>query len=355
MYIFAQILIYKGMSKGEKTNMAQKVSSFLPSKSKLRDSEQAFITAAKQAAEQEAAEKLQKRIAEMRKYEEHLLQQAELALAADKYDNDDVGDGQNSEIYGGYLSARQRKHYERQKQQAKANLASINILEQEHKASVQARIDSARQKVETDMLLASSDKEREQIAKTSLAAVDRAKILLQENTKPEIAHLLADLNIDLNIALSGKDTNALMQALLTCNEDQLDAIAANPKVPISVKIVIKRLKEDLKVGNIASIEKLWDRLFGKPADTATTIKVNQTSITQQMSADTLPQTSAEQEAAALLRGDILPNVPLSRKAYALIRETYICNDSAEQKATNKPVDKYTADYADYTEMPNDEQ
>ena len=57
--------------------------------------------------------------------------------------------------------------------------------------------------------------------------------------------------------------------------------------------------EDVKLGNIDTIEKLWDRVFGKG----------------QMSLN-LPE-------AQQLQTGIIPNVPVSREAYIVIRDTLL--------------------------------
>ena len=72
---------------------------------------------------------------------------------------------------------------------------------------------------------------------------------------------------------------------------------ANKKVPVVIKTVIKRLIEDEKLGNIETIEKLWDRIFGKGP--------------MQLS---LPE-------GQQLQTGIIPNAPVSREAYVIIRES----------------------------------
>src|SRR5574343_1905003 len=76
-------------------------------------------------------------------------------------------------------------------------------------------------------------------------------------TKPEIAKLLHSLNINLNISLTKNDTYNLLATLLTCNETQLRALEKNNKVPLAVKIIIKRLLEDYKVASTATVEMVW--------------------------------------------------------------------------------------------------
>ena len=68
----------------------------------------------------------------------------------------------------------------------------------------------------------------------------------------------------------------------------------------TIKTVIKRLKEDAKLGNIETIERLWDRIFGKVGKTVLE----------------LPQQSQS------LPG-IIPNTVISREAYTVIRDTII--------------------------------
>lgn len=120
---------------------------------------------------------------------------------------------------------------------------------------------------------------------------------LQGASRPEITKLLTSLNINLSVQLSKQDTANLLACLLTCNESQLQALMNNKKIPVVIKTVIKRLIEDMKLGNIETVEKLWDRIFGKGA-----MQLN------------LPE-------QAQLQTGILPNVPVSREAYIVIRDT----------------------------------
>lgn len=123
--------------------------------------------------------------------------------------------------------------------------------------------------------------------------------LVQGATHGEINRLLKSLNINVSLRLSRNDTANLLACLLTCNETQLNALYENRKVPVAIKTIIKRLLEDLKLGNTETVEKLWDRIFGKG----------------QMQVD-LPQ-------QAQLESGILPNTPVSREAYVIIRDTLL--------------------------------
>lgn len=141
--------------------------------------------------------------------------------------------------------------------------------------------------------------ERHNPDKGSYSSAIRSALQLQGTSRPEITKLLTSLNINLSIQLTKQDTANLLACLLTCNHSQLQALMTNKKVPVVIKTVIKRLIEDEKLGNIETIEKLWDRIFGKGP--------------MQLS---LPE-------GQQLQTGIIPNQPVSREAYILIRDTLI--------------------------------
>lgn len=131
---------------------------------------------------------------------------------------------------------------------------------------------------------------------TPTVFVERGEAALAGTTRLEVAKLLSSLNVNLNVQLTKTDTHNLLATLLTCNESQLTALQNNRKVPIAIKAVIKRLLIDSNDGNITTIERLWDRVFG-----SNMLKLD------------MPQG----------HNGIVPNVPVSREAYILIRETLI--------------------------------
>lgn len=141
--------------------------------------------------------------------------------------------------------------------------------------------------------------ERHGPGRGSYSSAVRSALQLQGTSRPEITKLLTSLNINLSIQLTKQDTANLLACLLTCNEAQLAALYSNKKIPIVIKTVIKRLQEDAKLGNIETVEKLWDRVFGKGQ-----MQLN------------LPE---QQQ----LQTGIIPNVPISREAYIVIRDTLI--------------------------------
>lgn len=141
--------------------------------------------------------------------------------------------------------------------------------------------------------------ERHNSGRGSYSSAIQSALQLQGASRPEITKLLTSLNINLSVQLTKQDTANLLACLLTCNHSQLQALMTNKKVPVVIKTVIKRLIEDEKLGNIETIEKLWDRIFGKGP--------------MQLS---LPE-------GQQLQTGIIPNQPVSREAYILIRNTLI--------------------------------
>lgn len=145
------------------------------------------------------------------------------------------------------------------------------------------------------------------VAKNAVASGQTVKpvdlnnaLKLQGTSRKEITALMTSLGINTSVQLTKADTQNIVACLLTCNETQLHALMSNKKVPIAAKVIIKRLLDDAKVGNIDTVERLWDRIFGK-----------------QGLVQALPEQQAQQ-----MQG-LIPNVPVSREAYILIRDTLI--------------------------------
>lgn len=122
-------------------------------------------------------------------------------------------------------------------------------------------------------------------------------------TRHDVVKLLTSLNINLNINLTQTDTYNLLSCLLTANETQLNALFRNPMVPIAIKTVIKRLLDDCRLGNIDTVERLWDRIFGKS---------NNATLNMPVAGTQIPGVPG-----------IIPHTIVSREAYTIIRDTII--------------------------------
>ena len=126
-------------------------------------------------------------------------------------------------------------------------------------------------------------------------------------TRREIVKLMESLNINLSLNLTQSDTYNLLGCLLTCNETQLNALYNNSKIPLAIKTVIKRIIDDSKLGNIETVEKLWDRISGKAGKATLELPV-------------LPGSQPS------VTSGIIPNTIVSREAYMIIRDTIIGKD-----------------------------
>ena len=169
------------------------------------------------------------------------------------------------------LNKKQKEKLEKEKQQALQNIAELEVIEDSPEAQ--------------NFLSGEGHSDLSPYAGT---------------TKRDVVKLLDSLNINLNLYLTRTDTYNLLSCLLTCNENQLNALYSNPRVPLAIKTVIKRLKEDAKLGNVETIERLWDRIFGK---------TNAAMLELPQQNQSLP--------------GIIPNTVVSREAYMVIRDTII--------------------------------
>lgn len=223
-----------------------------------------------------------------------------------------------------YLTDKQNKRLQAEKADAEANLQALELAREQ-------------------LNLSASQLIRDELDGQPLA--ERASTLAQENLKPEVARLLASLNMNLDLSLSGRQTELLMTSLLACNEHQIQAILNNDKVPIAVKMMAKRLVEDLKVGSVTSLESLWDRVYGKgildidgqaaeyrrslsagAAKHATQTVVNIGGSTQVVNGKV-----THADTNRLLHDAALPDQPLSREAYQMIRERFAAEDAAYEE------------------------
>ena len=119
-------------------------------------------------------------------------------------------------------------------------------------------------------------------------------VVCRDFGRVESDRLLRSLGITTSAQLSRNDTYNLLACLMSSGEGDIDILLKNPKLPIAVKIILRRLKEDLKTGDTELTERLWDRLFGKGP----------------LQSD-LPSTG-------VVETGIFPGHPISREAYAII-------------------------------------
>ena len=81
------------------------------------------------------------------------------------------------------------------------------------------------------------------------------------------------------LKLSREDFTHIQQWLLERDKSELERIAKNPKTPIFIMNMITAIGADVKNGNMATIEKTYERIFGKPKQTSE-VEINSQSNTQ---------------------------------------------------------------------------
>lgn len=67
---------------------------------------------------------------------------------------------------------------------------------------------------------------------------------------------------------SKEDYNKMIGYLMERTSDELAVIASDPDTPIWAKTIIKAMQEDVNIGRITTITALFDRVFGKPSQSA---------------------------------------------------------------------------------------
>lgn len=206
--------------------------------------------------------------------------------AIDELSNDEIRKRTRRELRN-YRAAQQRRA-------DSANNPSI-------KEDAEANIELA-ERLETETMPYTAELIRSNTPALSPSDIRRVDTMLT-NRSPALSRLLDSLNVNLDTGLSKNDTDSLLAALLTATESQLDALYNNPSVPVVIKTLVRRLLMDSTRGDTATIERLWDRLFGKPANALAIA------------------TPAQQQAAPAADQSIIPSTPVSREAFLILRET----------------------------------
>lgn len=222
----------------------------------------------------EVVESRQEQVAEAAVAKEAKLNAAALARMKmrEKYELEKVEKRKTDPTFG--MTQKQKEKYELEKARVEENIAELEVIEESPEAQ---------------QFLAGGFSDLSPYAGT---------------TKREVVKLLNSLNINLSLNLTQSDTYNLLGCLLTCNEAQLNALYSNKKIPLAIKTVIKRIMDDAKLGNIETVEKLWDRIFGKASKA------------------TLELPGTQQVVA----NGIIPNTVVSREAYVILRDTIIGKD-----------------------------
>lgn len=80
-----------------------------------------------------------------------------------------------------------------------------------------------------------------------------------------VANAIKDLFLqDYHFKLSNSQANEIIQGLLGKTKDELVELANNKEVPFWIVLIAKKAQMDFNAGSIELLEKLFDRVYGKP-------------------------------------------------------------------------------------------
>lgn len=80
-----------------------------------------------------------------------------------------------------------------------------------------------------------------------------------------VANAIKDLFLqDYHFKLSNSQANEIIQGLLGKTKDELVELANNKEVPFWITLIAKKAQMDFNAGSIELLEKLFDRVYGKP-------------------------------------------------------------------------------------------
>lgn len=190
--------------------------------------------------------------------------------------------------------AEEARELKKQEAMAAGVITEVNLVDEEYERQERERKATLMKELSTKVMI-----ENKSIAEEPKELSGVVTKIGRPTTPAGVQKLMTALNINLDVQLTRTDTKNLLATLLTCNESQLRALQKNAKVPIAIKIVIKRLLDDANVGSMEALNDLWDRVFGKGG------------------------LSVETPTGPGVLPGIIPGQPVSREAYVILRETII--------------------------------
>jgi hypothetical protein len=70
-----------------------------------------------------------------------------------------------------------------------------------------------------------------------------------------------------NLKLTKWQTEEIIKSILTRNKSELIELAKNDELPFWISLIAKKAQMDFDKGSIEIIDKLFDRVYGKPKET----------------------------------------------------------------------------------------
>lgn len=90
----------------------------------------------------------------------------------------------------------------------------------------------------------------------------RLEMLGREGIPSALQEVFVHVGLDMDLTLTRSQTRDMVAAVTLLNEDQLDALCVNRRTPAVVKTIARAVLRDMEKGNLSTVDRLWDRLFG---------------------------------------------------------------------------------------------
>jgi hypothetical protein len=105
-------------------------------------------------------------------------------------------------------------------------------------------------------------------AADNLKPIQKGEVRNPNGRPKKISTIIYDVFLqEHNIKLSKAQTEEIIKSILSRNKTELIELAKNDQLPFWISLIAKKAQMDFERGSIELIEKLFDRVYGKPKET----------------------------------------------------------------------------------------
>jgi hypothetical protein len=102
----------------------------------------------------------------------------------------------------------------------------------------------------------------------NLIPIQKGEVRNPTGRPKKISSIIQDVFLEEhNIKLTKSQTDEIIKSILTRNKKELIELAKNEELPFWISLIAKKAQMDFEKGSIEVIEKLFDRVYGKPKET----------------------------------------------------------------------------------------
>jgi hypothetical protein len=105
-------------------------------------------------------------------------------------------------------------------------------------------------------------------AADNLKPIKKGEVRNPTGRPKKISTIIQDVFLEEhNVKLSKAQTEEIIKSILSRNKSELIDLAKNDELPFWISLIAKKAQMDFERGSIELIEKLFDRVYGKPRET----------------------------------------------------------------------------------------